>query len=160
MAGFGPVNGAGTSDMLMRNTNTGAFEIYDISDNRSRRGADGPSRYGMDGRWHRRRGRFAACERRNSCRRWHRMRQRRAASCKWPDRCRHPDQPGESAHRRAASVVTNLKRGTLRAAAPMLLGLEVAARLVVTLYLTICLVFGYKNLILLGSRREASRDDP
>ena len=33
MAGFGPINGAGTSDMLMRNTNTGAFELYDISNN-------------------------------------------------------------------------------------------------------------------------------
>ena len=33
VAGFGPINGVGTSDMLMRNTNTGAFEIYDITGN-------------------------------------------------------------------------------------------------------------------------------
>ena len=31
--GFGPINGAGTSDMLMRNVNTGAFEVYDIGNN-------------------------------------------------------------------------------------------------------------------------------
>ena len=33
VAGFGPFNGVGTSDMLMRNKNTGAFEVYDISNN-------------------------------------------------------------------------------------------------------------------------------
>ena len=33
VVGFGPINGAGTSDMLMRNTNTGAFEVYDIANN-------------------------------------------------------------------------------------------------------------------------------
>ena len=33
VVGFGPINGAGTSDMLMRNTNTGAFEIFDIGNN-------------------------------------------------------------------------------------------------------------------------------
>ena len=33
MAGFGPINGAGASDMLMRNNNTGAFELHDISHN-------------------------------------------------------------------------------------------------------------------------------
>jgi hypothetical protein len=33
VAGFGPINGAGASDMLMRNNNTGAFELYDISHN-------------------------------------------------------------------------------------------------------------------------------
>ena len=33
MAGFGPINGAGASDMLMRNNNTGAFELYGISHN-------------------------------------------------------------------------------------------------------------------------------
>src|SRR6185437_1929547 len=33
VAGLGPVNGPGTSDMLMRNSNTGAFEIYDIANN-------------------------------------------------------------------------------------------------------------------------------
>ena len=33
MAGFGPINGAGTSDMLMRNSNTGAFEVFDIANN-------------------------------------------------------------------------------------------------------------------------------
>ena len=31
--GFGPMGGAGPSDMLMRNTNTGAFEVYDIVNN-------------------------------------------------------------------------------------------------------------------------------
>jgi len=33
VASLGPVNGPGTSDMLMRNSNTGAFEIYDIANN-------------------------------------------------------------------------------------------------------------------------------
>ena len=33
VVGFGPINGAGTSDMLMRNSNTGAFEVYDITNN-------------------------------------------------------------------------------------------------------------------------------
>ena len=33
MVGFGSINGAGASDMLMRNINTGAFEIYDIGNN-------------------------------------------------------------------------------------------------------------------------------
>ena len=34
MAGFGDFSGnANETDMLMRNTNTGAFEIYDISNN-------------------------------------------------------------------------------------------------------------------------------
>jgi hypothetical protein len=33
VVGFGPINGAGASDMLMRNSNTGAFEIYDITNN-------------------------------------------------------------------------------------------------------------------------------
>ena len=33
VAGFGPLNGAGSSDMLMRNSTTGAFEYYDISNN-------------------------------------------------------------------------------------------------------------------------------
>jgi hypothetical protein len=33
VAGFGPMNGAGTSDMVLRNVNTGAFEVYDISHN-------------------------------------------------------------------------------------------------------------------------------
>jgi hypothetical protein len=32
VAGFGPLNGAGTSDMVLRN-NTGAFEVYDIANN-------------------------------------------------------------------------------------------------------------------------------
>ena len=31
--GFGPMGGPGTSDMLMRNTTTGAFEVYDIVNN-------------------------------------------------------------------------------------------------------------------------------
>jgi hypothetical protein len=34
VVGFGPLNGAGTSDMVLRNTNTGAFEVYDIANNR------------------------------------------------------------------------------------------------------------------------------
>ena len=33
MAGFGPINGAGTSDMLMRNSNSGAFYVFDIANN-------------------------------------------------------------------------------------------------------------------------------
>src|SRR5262249_12309799 len=33
VAGFGPMNGAGTSDMVLRNVNTGAFEVYDIANN-------------------------------------------------------------------------------------------------------------------------------
>ena len=33
VVGFGSINGAGASDMLMRNINTGAFEIYDIGNN-------------------------------------------------------------------------------------------------------------------------------
>ena len=33
VVGFGSINGAGTSDMLMRNNNTGAFEVYDIANN-------------------------------------------------------------------------------------------------------------------------------
>jgi hypothetical protein len=33
VVGFGPINGAGSSDMLMRNNNTGAFEVYDIVNN-------------------------------------------------------------------------------------------------------------------------------
>jgi hypothetical protein len=38
VAGFGDFSGnAGETDMLMRNNNTGAFEIYDIATTRSRR---------------------------------------------------------------------------------------------------------------------------
>jgi hypothetical protein len=33
VAGFGPMNGAGTSDMVLRNVNSGAFEVYDIANN-------------------------------------------------------------------------------------------------------------------------------
>src|SRR2546427_374868 len=33
LAGFGPFNGPGTSDLVLRNTNTGAFEVYDIANN-------------------------------------------------------------------------------------------------------------------------------
>ena len=33
VAGFGPINGAGTSDMLMRDSNNGAFEFYYIANN-------------------------------------------------------------------------------------------------------------------------------
>ena len=33
VVGFGPINGAGSSDMLMHNSNTGAFEVYDITNN-------------------------------------------------------------------------------------------------------------------------------
>ena len=33
VVGFGPINATGTSDMLMRNSNSGAFEIYDLTNN-------------------------------------------------------------------------------------------------------------------------------
>src|SRR5262249_25470391 len=33
VAGFGPISGAGKSDMVLRNTSTGAFEVYDIANN-------------------------------------------------------------------------------------------------------------------------------
>ncbi len=33
VAGFGPMHGPGTSDMVLRNVNTGAFEVYDIANN-------------------------------------------------------------------------------------------------------------------------------
>ena len=33
VAGFGPFNGAGTSDMVLRNKTTGTFEVYDIANN-------------------------------------------------------------------------------------------------------------------------------
>jgi hypothetical protein len=33
VAGFGPMNGAGTSDMVLRNVNTGAFQVYNIANN-------------------------------------------------------------------------------------------------------------------------------
>ena len=33
MVGFGPMGGVGPSDMVMRNTNTGVFEVYDIANN-------------------------------------------------------------------------------------------------------------------------------
>ena len=33
VAGFGPVSGPGASDMVLRNVNTGAFEVYDIANN-------------------------------------------------------------------------------------------------------------------------------
>jgi len=33
VAGFGPMHGAGTSDMVLRNVNTGAFKVYDIANN-------------------------------------------------------------------------------------------------------------------------------
>src|SRR5262249_44313782 len=32
-AGIGPVNAAGESDLVLRNVNTGAFEVYDIANN-------------------------------------------------------------------------------------------------------------------------------
>jgi hypothetical protein len=32
-AGIGPVNAAGESDLVLRNVNTGAFEVYNISNN-------------------------------------------------------------------------------------------------------------------------------
>jgi hypothetical protein len=31
--GIGPVHGAGESDLVLRNKNTGAFEVYDIANN-------------------------------------------------------------------------------------------------------------------------------
>ena len=51
-SGFGDFSSnAGETDMLMRNSNTGAFEIYDISNNADHLcGADGPGRSGMAGR--------------------------------------------------------------------------------------------------------------
>ena len=33
LSGFGPLNGAGSSDMVLRNVNTGAFEVYNIANN-------------------------------------------------------------------------------------------------------------------------------
>jgi hypothetical protein len=33
VVGFAPINGAGSSDMLMRDSKTGAFELYDIANN-------------------------------------------------------------------------------------------------------------------------------
>ena len=118
VVGFGPINGGGTSDMLMRNSNTGAFELYDISNNTITSAAP-MGQVGLEwsvagiaadaliwigpGERPVRTGDGVFCA------------ERRAAGCKWPDRRRHPDQPGESAHRRAGSVVTNFKRGTLRA---------------------------------------------
>jgi hypothetical protein len=33
VAGFGPLNGAGSSDMVLRNVNSGAFEVYNIANN-------------------------------------------------------------------------------------------------------------------------------
>jgi hypothetical protein len=33
VAGFGPISGVGKSDMVLRNVNTGAFEVYDIANN-------------------------------------------------------------------------------------------------------------------------------
>ena len=33
VAGFGPFHGPGTSDMMLRNVNTGQFELYDIVNN-------------------------------------------------------------------------------------------------------------------------------
>ena len=32
-AGIGPVHGAGESDLVLRNKNSGAFEVYDIANN-------------------------------------------------------------------------------------------------------------------------------
>ena len=32
-AGIAPANGAGTSDLVLRNVNSGAFEVYDIANN-------------------------------------------------------------------------------------------------------------------------------
>ena len=32
-AGITPANGAGTSDLVLRNVNSGAFEVYDIANN-------------------------------------------------------------------------------------------------------------------------------
>ena len=56
VAGFGPINGAGASDMLMRNVNTGAFEIYGIANNSiTNVDRNGSGRTGMVGRWHCRR---------------------------------------------------------------------------------------------------------
>ena len=34
VAGFGPLDGAGSGDMVLRNTNTGAFAVYDFMNNR------------------------------------------------------------------------------------------------------------------------------
>jgi len=33
VAGFGPISGAGKSDMVLRNVNTGAFQAYNIANN-------------------------------------------------------------------------------------------------------------------------------
>src|SRR2546421_735386 len=33
VAGFGDFNGDGSTDMMLRNTNTGVFELYDINNN-------------------------------------------------------------------------------------------------------------------------------
>jgi hypothetical protein len=33
VAGFAPISGAGASDMVLRNTKTGAFEVYNIANN-------------------------------------------------------------------------------------------------------------------------------
>ena len=52
VAGFGDFSGrANETDMLMRNSNTGAFEVYDIANNTiTSAAADGPGRAGMAGR--------------------------------------------------------------------------------------------------------------
>jgi hypothetical protein len=34
VAGFGPMSRSGASDMVLRNTNTGAFQVYNIANNR------------------------------------------------------------------------------------------------------------------------------
>jgi serralysin len=47
VAGFGDFNGDGATDMLLRNTNTGAFEVYDIN-NRQLTSASGLGQVGNE----------------------------------------------------------------------------------------------------------------
>jgi len=47
-AGITPANGAGTSDLVLRNVNSGAFEVYDIANNQII-GTAGLGQVGPDG---------------------------------------------------------------------------------------------------------------
>ena len=164
MAGFGPINGAGTSDMLMRNTNTGAFELYDISNN-AITAAEPMGQVGLE--WSV--AGIAAATSSGSAPANAQLLQAMASyapsaappAANGPIAAATQISPANSAHRRAASVVTNLKRGTLRADGADAARIGSCGAAVVTLFLTFCLVFGYNNLILLiESQGDASRDDP
>jgi len=87
VVGFCPLNAAGTSDMVLRNSGTGAFEVYDIANNQLT-GAAPLGSVGSSDRIYGQPGWFNLSARASDGWLWRRQRRSRRCQCR-RTRCRH-----------------------------------------------------------------------